>query len=61
MLLVAVARLQGAVELGYAKVIALLCGLPVQECQATLTELSENGHIQHDFVGENLCLLDGRG
>jgi hypothetical protein len=44
MLLVAVGTLKTR-AIGYAKVISLLSGLTRDECQATLTELCENGHI----------------
>ena len=47
MLLVAVAALKTR-GLGYAKILSLLSGMSRDDCQATLGELSENGHVHYD-------------
>lgn len=51
MLLVAVASLKTRTQ-GYAKVISVLNGMALGDCQAALRDLSENGHIHNDAANK---------
>ncbi len=51
MLLVAVASLKTRAQ-GYAKVISVLSGMALADCQVALSGLSENGHIHNDAANK---------